>query len=129
MAFAAIAAAWSGAESIVDYRCLTEGKTVPLVKDDQTWKTDLGSVTELALDDIESDDESDRGWDYAEYLRILFYLMDRETRLERIQMLLYLNHSEFPLTEAVTAFNVRGTAEGQVDLSFESSYGYYSKEK
>lgn len=129
VAFAAIAAAWSGAESIVDYRCLTEGKTVPLVKDDQTWKTDLGSVTELALDDIESDDESDRGWDYAEYLRILFYLMDRETRLERIQMLLYLNHSEFPLTEAVTAFHVSGTAKGQVDLNFESSYGYYSKEK
>ena len=126
--FAAISLAWSTAESLVDYRLLTEGRQIPLIKDDETWSTSLENVTEMNLEEASSE-ETERGWDYAEYLRILFYLMDPALRVNRIQTLLFLNHSEFPLTEAVTSFTVAGQAEGTSALNFESRYGYYEKDR
>lgn len=134
VAFGAILTAWSLAESIGDYRTLTEGNQVPLIKTEDSWKTDLTSLVESVGEDITGDivgdivgdeTETDRGLDYGDYVKILLYMLPRELRLQRIQELLILNHDHYPLEQAVTKFRVYGTASGIGILDFEADYGFY----
>lgn len=126
VAFALITTCWSMAEAILDYRTLVEGGEVPFVKTEDSWKTDLEAVLSEAF---EEEGEKEAGgiipMDYEQYLRILLFLIPRETRLGRIQELLYLNHKEFPLEEAVCSFRVYGTASGIGEMDYEAEYGFY----
>ena len=122
IAFGAILTAWSLAEATVDYRTLTQGGRVPLWKDEESWQVDLVSVVSMAL--AESEAGGGRGWSYEQYLKLLIYLMPRETRLSRIQMLLSLNHGGCDLSEAVVSFSVSGTVSGLKAMEVSGRYGY-----
>lgn len=132
-AFAMILAIWGWGEAISDYRQLSEGGSVPLWKTEEDWHTDLTSLLQNALSDNVK--PSSRGLSYRQYLRLLLYMVPEETLLGRIQDLLYVNHRYFPLSEAVTSFQIFGTADpsgtfqglgtsGMGDLTFQAVYGY-----
>ncbi len=126
VAFGAILTAWSLAESIDDYKDLTSGDKVPLIKTEQSWKTDLTSLVESVGEEITGkENETDTGLDYGDYTKILLFLLPREIRLRRIQELLVLNHDHYELDQAVTAFRVYGTAAGVGIMDFEAGYGFY----
>lgn len=132
--YAALLAIWGWGEAISDYRQLSDGGTVPLWKTEKDWHTDL---TSLLTDMTAPADQpsSSVGLSYRQYLRFLLLMMPEEKLLERIQDLLYVNHQYFPLSEAVTAFRITGTAgtdgafkglgtSGMGDLTFRADYGY-----
>ena len=127
IAFGAILTAWSMAEATADYRALTEGAKVPLWKDEESWRVDLTSVITMALSEAEKGGE--RGWNYEQYLKLLVYMMPRETRLGRIQLLLSLNHGGCDLSNAVTAFSVSGTVSGLSRMDLSGTYGYERDER
>lgn len=86
----ALMAAWALAESVNDYRLLTAGHRVPLVKTDRLWATDLDSV-------IANEEQGciftgiDEGEDYSDYLRLFTYTMDGRVRILRIMDLIQIN--------------------------------------
>jgi len=122
IAFGAILTAWSMAEATADYRRLIDGGRIPLCKDAQSWQTDLPSVISMALS--EGEEGGGKGWNYEQYLKLLLYLTPRETRLERIGLLLSLNHGGCDLSEAVVSFSVSGMVSGPKTMELSGTYGY-----
>ena len=86
----ALMAAWALAESVNDYKLLTAGHRVPLVKTERLWATDLDSV-------IANQEQGciftgiDEGEDYSDYLRLFTYTMDGRVRILRIMDLIQIN--------------------------------------
>lgn len=86
----ALMAAWALAESVNDYKLLIAGHSVPLVKTERLWATNLDSV-------IANKEEGciftgiDEGEDYSDYLRLFTYTMDSRVRALRIMDLIQIN--------------------------------------
>ena len=113
----AIMAAWALAESVNDYLLLIKGKHVPLMKDKDTWATDLESV-------LNNDEKGciytghDRGDNYNDYVMYLLFLVDEETRLLRILDLIQINmiytyNSDFRIRDCYVGvgFTLNGNGE------------------
>lgn len=64
---AVLAAGWAYVESICDVRTLLSGGKIPLVKDGNSWKTQLNSLS----DAVKEGQNADRGLSYQSYLRLL----------------------------------------------------------
>jgi hypothetical protein len=125
---------WSIIESISDVQKLLNGERVPIIKDSNTWETDLGSgivhiskeVTEEVTDDV-IDEVTEGGYlptlSYADYLRLLLLggVVDEDMKLLRILDLIQLNmgnerNKEIDLANYVSAFETEVTFE--VDYLF-----------
>ena len=121
--FGIILTIWSWGEAIVDYQVMVEGGEVPLLKSRESWRTDLSSILSLNVPDAQED--PGEGMDYKQYLRLMLYTVDQETLLARVQNLLYLNHQNQSLAEAVTHFVVEGKAlHGAKEFAFSGEYKY-----
>ncbi len=121
--FGIILAAWGLGEAIVDYQVLVEGGMVPLLKTKENWRTGLSSI--LSLDIPDAEEKPGEGMNYKQYLRIMLYTINQETLLDRVQNLLFLNHQQQSLSEAVTNFVIEGTAAGEgAVFKFSGEYGY-----
>lgn len=121
--FGIILTIWSWGEAIVDYQVMVEGGEVPLLKSRESWRTDLSSILSLNVPDAQED--PGEGMDYKQYLRLMLYTVDQETLLARVQNLLYLNHRNQSLAEAVTHFVVEGKAlHGAKEFAFSGEYKY-----
>jgi len=86
----AVLAAWAYAESVNDYRLLTEGYSVPKFKTDESWATDLDAV--LSEDGVEGCIYTGvkTGDTYEDYLRLFLMTMDENTRLLRMMDLIQI---------------------------------------
>ena len=73
-----LVAAWAVAESVADVRHLMKGEKVPLFKTAGSWRLQALSLTERDFSD------GGRGLAYEDYLRLLFYLGDREKQAYRM---------------------------------------------
>lgn len=82
---AILAAGWAYAESLVDVRILLSGGKIPLVKDNNSWKTQLSN-----LGDSQTESGS-YGFDYEDYLRILFSMYAKEKAVMRAMDIIELN--------------------------------------
>ena len=83
-------AGWALAESFNDYQLLIRGKTVPFMKDDETWATTLTGVVEgLTASYIDTGCET--GDDYQDYISGLMSILPEETKLLRIMDLIQIN--------------------------------------
>jgi hypothetical protein len=96
-----IQAAWSLAESRNDYRLLINGRRVPVIKDEASWATDLGSIVgshpsegdekNIRRETGYIDMDNPRGETYEDYLGFLAYAMDEEVKLLRMMDLIQIN--------------------------------------
>ena len=73
-----LVAAWAVAESIADVRHLMKGDRVPLFKTAGSWRLQALSLSEREFSD------GGRGLGYEDYLRLLFYLGNRENESYRM---------------------------------------------
>jgi len=81
---------WALGEAIWDVRCLMEGGKVSFWKNEGTWKLGLEGL--LALDFLNGKAESNTsGSDYKDYLRILFFLENRQLKNYRMMDVIQWN--------------------------------------
>ena len=125
-AFGLILISWSTFEAAADYRLLSDGGRVPLLKDAESWQTDLFSL--LGGDMTEEEKLETKGMSYREYLRVLLLLSDQDKLLSRLQMILRTDPKIEKLGEAVVSFHVSLEAVPQDGWSgsifFSGVFGY-----
>lgn len=80
-----LAAGWAYIESVADVKALLSGGRVPLVKDADTWKTQLSNLRADIGTSVE------KGVDYEEYLRILLMSVSEQKLTMRIMDMIEIN--------------------------------------
>lgn len=76
--------AWAFGESVMDIRCLLDGKKVSLMKDQKTWQLQLSSLTHLGEEgEWNSGRDSENGLSYKDYLQILLFLQNSKETAQR----------------------------------------------
>ena len=76
-----IMSAWAYGEAIMDIRKLYSGEKVEITKNKNNWKLTLKNL--LTMDFTSDNTKSDQGFNYEEYLRILFYMEDPNNKYFR----------------------------------------------
>ncbi len=121
-----ISGVWAGVEAENDLRRLEDGEKVALIKTRSQWAFSLGSAVnnkENQSGYIEPKNKS--GNDYEEYLKILLFLENRETKLLRCMDLIQLNlkgtyYQSFDLREYYGGFQFEAVVN-------ERKYTYIQK--
>ena len=76
--------AWAYGESIMDLRTLLAGKKVALAKSKETWQLQLSGLLKLGTEeDMNEGQDVENGQDYQDYLRMLLFLEDSNTKALR----------------------------------------------
>ncbi len=115
-----IVIAWSCLESLWDTRVILNGGSVPLLKDDTTWKSDLQSVLDFHRED--SGEEAEGGLNYEDYLRIFMYFSNLETVTYRFMDIMEM---DIRLTEGNEYFRLDGCIDYlEIAVTARSGYGY-----
>ncbi len=126
----ALQAAWAFGESVLDIRCLLDGGKIPLVKDTGSWQLsleNLGKILEILKGDT---DVQDQGMTYSQYLQLLLFLKDSQTRTERTmdvaeQQIRAGGQENFSLDHCVYSLEVEmGVRCGNREFTILRSYGY-----
>ena len=145
-----ITTAWSSVEAVNDMMNLELHNSVPLIKSDKTWKTDLSVITGgisstrsikpmrrlRAMGYIELNEGNMK---YENYLRILLMTEDRNTKLYRIMDLIQINmkgsvRSDFLMEDHCAGFSFkadvskknlsRGFIKNNGDFTIDMSHTY-----
>lgn len=108
---------WTYGESLLDVKALLQGKTVPVTKDDTTWKLSLNGLLKLNRESRE-DCEASQGLGYEEYLFLLLMLngaVNQEQCYYRMLDLMQLNIQEtipeFQIKNCIVTFELQVTIE------------------
>lgn len=80
-----LAAGWAYIESIADVKALLSGGRIPLIKDADTWKTQLSNLRADIGTPVE------KGVDYEEYLRILLMSVPEQKLTMRMMDMIEVN--------------------------------------
>lgn len=106
-----ISSAWSAAEAANDVANLNHGSGVPVIKNDDTWMTDLDNILSTGSYGgyIEIPVESDMR--YREYLKLILMTQPAEKKLYRIMDLYQINmkgsvRKEFTVSDHITGFSL-----------------------
>ncbi|MGI6751036.1 MAG: DUF5702 domain-containing protein [Anaerovoracaceae bacterium] len=107
---AALATAWAAAEGANDMARLERGGRVPLYKTEEDWMIDLESAVKNIMWTGSLEPESDKGMEYGDYLLLLLFFQDRNTKLIRTMDLIQLNmkgryDGDFLITRCFTGFD------------------------
>lgn len=84
-----ILAAWAFAESVSDVKSLLNGERIPILKSSADWSTDVVHMQKNQA--FDSAKKCENGLDYADYLRILLYLENKNTQSLRAMDLIEQN--------------------------------------
>lgn len=115
-----IVIAWSCLESLLDTKTILKGGSVPLLKDDAAWKSDLQSVLDFRKAVSGEDDEG--GLNYEDYLRIFMYFGNLETITYRFMDIMEM---DIRLTEGNENFRMDGCIDYlEIAVTARSAYGY-----
>lgn len=83
----AIVGLWSYAESVKDVKIILEGGSVPLIKSDSSWNTDLGSGPDVVFKD-KDEVHSSEGMSYKQYLELfLMFANDQKITYRSIDLI------------------------------------------
>lgn len=124
---------WAYGESVLDIRCLLEGKAVPLVKTDLNWQLSLTGLMALGTEDeTYTEVEVEEGINYEDYLRILMYLESKDNvvvrALDMVEQRMQLSYgcSYFQVDYCVTQLECSNTSTvmGTFTYTFPVSFGY-----
>ena len=112
--------AWAYVESLQDVKTLLAGGRVPIYKTSADWKTGINSITNVRGSLAE--DSGGRGLNYEEYLRIMLFLQNENTRTFRAMDIMEMDIRR-------TAGNARFRMDAcfdtyRADLSVSSGFGY-----
>lgn len=118
---AALASTWAYAEADNDVELLWQGHKVPMVKDASSWAIDLESAVEGVFGGTVKP-AVEKGYDYDQYLQILLFFQDENTKLARILDLIQINmrknhDGDFLIQEHATGIVVEVEINGK-------KYGY-----
>ena len=81
---------WALGEAVCDVKVLMKGGSVPFWKTDISWRLSLTNLLSLSFTEEIAKTENE-GSQYQDYIRVLYFLMDREIRNERIMDLIQWN--------------------------------------
>ncbi|MDR1042652.1 MAG: DUF5702 domain-containing protein [Clostridiales Family XIII bacterium] len=118
-AYVTIMELWAGAETKNDIGLFEAGKNVAFVKTPAQWALTNGAkAIEGLFDGVVVTPAVQTGGTYEDYLRILLFLMDRETKLLRvmdlIQMDMKVNYNrDFLLREYYAGYRLHAEALGE----------------
>ncbi len=85
----------AGAEATLDCNDLLQGKSIPLLKDDESWHLSAAKIQQLWKEDISMPNNEAVGyWTYKAYLAAFLMMEDYEVLLGRVGNLIQLNLSE-----------------------------------
>lgn len=120
-----LAAAWALAESINDYKLLTNGRTVQFIKTKESWAIDIDSVLNNTADKY-IDTGCETGNEYKDYLRCFLLLMSEDKMIVRTMDLIqinmkYLYYGDFLLREYNAGCDMKLYVNGK-DYEFTSKY-------
>ncbi len=112
--------AWAYVESLQDVKTLLSGGRVPLVKTAADWKTGINCIKNVRGSLAE--DSGGNGLNYKEYLQIMLFLQDKETRTQRAMDIMEMDIRRTP---GNAAFRLDGCFDCyQAFLSVTSRFGY-----
>ena len=103
---------WAYGESILDVRELFAGGKIPLIKSTSNWQLELENLGQL-LQRMDTDRREDaQGMDYEEYLRVLLYLEEQQTKTMKCLYVFELTvraaegHEQFRMDSCLDALEV-----------------------
>lgn len=112
--------AWAYVESLQDVKTLLAGGRVPIFKTAADWKTGINSIKNVRGSLAE--DTGGRGLNYQEYLQIMLFLQNKDTRALRAMDIMEMDirrtpgNARFRLDACFDTY--------QADLSVSSQFGY-----
>lgn len=112
--------AWAYVESLQDVKTLLAGGRVPVFKTAADWKTGINSIKNVRGSLAE--DKGGRGLNYQEYLQIMIFLQNKDTRTFRAMDIMEMDirrtpgNARFRLDACFDTY--------QADLSVSSRFGY-----
>lgn len=124
---------WAFGESIMDIRSLMDGKRVPLLKNQESWQLQLSALLTLGTEEDQSEGlDTESGLTYKEYLRIMFFLGQKETQTMRALDMIELRlRTEKGLTwfyadSCISRMEIRSSCSLRRGISyqFQTYFGY-----
>lgn len=112
-------AGWAYCESILDLRALLDGDTIPLVKTDVSWTSDLKSIATL-LSGNQKAKSSKTGINYKGYLGTLLLMDSNKTKCFRA---MDLQENTIRQVEGYSNFKMDNAI---CSMSVEMKYSYYT---
>lgn len=123
--------AWAYVESLQDVKTLLGGGRVPILKSAADWKTGINSIRNVR--GSLSEDSGGNGLNYKEYLQIMVFLQDAETRTERAMDLIEMDirrtpgNARFRLDGCFDTYLAHLEVTSRFGYSYEMTrrYGFY----
>lgn len=109
-----ILVAWAGGESVMDLRCLLDGRKVPLVKSADKWVVSLSQLPLLLTDggSVRGND-SGEGVGYSDYIRMFLFLKSvpeiTMRTLDCVEEALHSKHILFQADQCVTKLEIQNS--------------------
>ena len=109
LAEAAVIALWAGAEALNDWKLISGGDKVPVMKTEGTWALTLENAYQFGDGKGRIKPAVSEGLVYKDYLRLYLIMLGREKKLGRMMDLIQLNlrgdyYSGFRIRDFNTAF-------------------------
>lgn len=123
--------AWAYVESLQDVKTLLAGGRVPICKTSADWKTGIDSIKNVK--GSLTQDGGGRGLTYEEYLRIMLFLEDQDTRTFRAMDVMEMDirrtagNARFRMDACFDTYRADLSVSGGFGYSYEMSrcYGFY----
>lgn len=125
--------AWAYGESIVDIRTLLAGNKVALTKSKETWQLQLSGLLKLGTqEDLSTGQDVENGQDYTEYLRMLLFLENSNTKALRTLTVIEKNlqsiygQSYFRADLCVNRMEIESSSRLRrgIQYTYRTYYGY-----
>lgn len=123
--------AWAFVESLQDVKTLFSGGRVPIFKTAADWKTGINCIKN-ARGSL-AQDKGGHGLNYKEYLQIMLFLQDAETRTERAMDIMEMDirktpgNAAFRMDACFDSFLAQTSVSSRFGYSYEMTrrYGFY----
>ena len=119
-----ILVAWAGGESVMDLRCLLDGRKVPLVKSADKWVVSLSQLPLLLTDggSVRGND-SGEGVGYSDFIRMFLFLKSvpeiTMRTLDCVEESFHSKHILFQADQCVTKLEIQNKIIVYKNLSYQ----------